>query len=335
MTCPEAVILSITGSEMASTSSTEALPSSSTTAEELRPEAGPLPRKRGELGYQEEIHGQSVPIPEPEVASLPARHPADRDAPPAEAAAPSPPSPEPSTSSDASSTNSMCKRKGLLAFFKRKKVPSFGGIRLSTLFVFLIQLCIFGGTIAAWVVCVHSVMQRASMNSASSAIFIHVVFGVAVVGQLLFLERRIFLIRAERYAYLHPGEILPSARTRLVDQSIAFSPWNRPPLPTYAAALAQSGVGTGDAEDNMIAVIPPPAYGNTRGSRLLLTGYLNDTQRAERPISAMTQMSQQGDRPISYMSRDDEWEVIQDAHRSMQLEATLASLERPSSRTVR
>lgn len=169
------------------------------------------------------------------------------------------------------------------------------------------------------------------MSSTSSTIFIHVVFGVALLGQLLFLERRVFLMRAQRYAFVHPGEILPSARHPVVDQSIAFSPWNRPPLPTYAAALAQSGVGTGDVEDHIIAQPPPPAYGNTRGSRLLLAGHLNDTQRAQRPASQMSQ--QPADRPVSYMSHDDEWEVIQDADRALQLEQTLARLEQPSSRT--
>jgi hypothetical protein len=169
------------------------------------------------------------------------------------------------------------------------------------------------------------------MSAASSSIFIHVVFAVAFLSQCLFLERRIYVLRAQRYAFLHPGEILPTSRRRgqLPDASVALSPWNRPPLPTYAAALAQSGVGTGDVEDHIIAAPPPPAYGNTRGSTLLLSGFLNATLRAQRPVS---EMSQQHDRPVSYASRDDDWEVIQDADRARQLEETLARLERPGNR---
>lgn len=308
--------------------STSAGPSTSvTTTEEPRLDAGPLPVKRGELGYEEAIHGTSVTIPEPAIVSMPARHPADREA------TPTPTAVQAVTASDASSTNSMSKRRRLVAFFKQKKVASFGGIRAITLLILLMQLCLLTGTIVAWIFCVRAVsmkMPSGGMNGASSAIFIHVVFAVAVLGQLLFLERRIFFVRAERYAFLHPGEILPSTRMRQVDQTVAFSPWNRPPLPTYAVALAQSGVGTGDVEDHMIAVVPPPAYGNTRGSRLLLLGHLNDSQRAQRPLSAATQMSHHGDRPVSYMSRDDDWEAIQDADRAMQLETTLAHLERSS-----
>lgn len=317
----------VAGSDMASTSAGPS--TSATTTEEPRLDAGPLPVKRGELGYEEAIHGTSVTIPEPAVVSMPARHPADREATPT----PTPTVPQAVTASDASSTTSMSKRRRLVAFLSQKKVASFGGIRAITLLILLLQLCLLVGTIVAWIFCVRAVsmkMPSGGMNGASSAIFIHVVFAVAVLGQLLFLERRIFFARAERYAFVHPGEILPSTRMRQVDQTVAFSPWNRPPLPTYAAALAQSGVGTGDVEDHMIAVIPPPAYGNTRGSRLLLLGYLNDSQRAQRPLSAATQMNHHGDRPVSYTSRDDDWEVIQDADRASELEATLARLDRSS-----
>ncbi|KIK69760.1 hypothetical protein GYMLUDRAFT_121995, partial [Collybiopsis luxurians FD-317 M1] len=128
----------------------------------------------------------------------------------------------------------------------------------------------------------------------SSTIFVHVVFAVGFLSQCLFLERRIYVMRAQRYMFLHPGEILPTSRHgRAFDATVAFSPWNRPPLPTYAAALAQSGVGTGDVEDNLIAVNPPPAYGNTRGSTLLLSGFLDARLRAERPVSVRTEISQQ------------------------------------------
>ncbi|KAF9646921.1 hypothetical protein BDM02DRAFT_2862392 [Thelephora ganbajun] len=45
-----------------------------------------------------------------------------------------------------------------------------------------------------------------------------------------------------------------------------------PRLFQYAAVLMESGARTGDAEDNHIAVAPPPAYDNTRGSRLIPAG---------------------------------------------------------------
>ena len=120
--------------------------------------------------------------------------------------------------------------------------------------------------------------------------------------------------------------MLPTAR-RPSDASMGIAPWHRPPLPTYAASLAQSGHGTGDVEDNIIAVHPPPAYGQTRNSRLLLTGFLRNSLRAQRPISEHSQMSQQDDRPISYVSHDEQWQEIQDAERARKLEETLSTLE--------
>lgn len=168
----------------------------------------------------------------------------------------------------------------------------------------------------------------------TSSIFVHVVFAVGVLGQLLFLERRVYRVRAERYAYLHPGEILPTSRGRaMVGSNMAYAPWHRPPLPTYAAALAQSGVGTGDVEDHIIAQPPPPAYGHTRGSTLLLAGFLRDSLRAQRPTSAATNRTgiSHMSRPASYRSTDDQWEEIEDAERARRLEETLARLSsRPS-----
>lgn len=315
---------------------------------EVRLQAGPLPSKRGEIGYDEEIHrAAAIATPEPAV-TLPERHPADRDAPPAASTtAPTTTAPSTTTTSEASSsTTSLVKRKRKrdMFRFKNRKIPNYGGIMLTTFLQFLFQLFLMTGTIVGWALAVRSI-QRATDNGAlgegpmaagTSAIFVHVVFGIAVLGQLLFLERKVYRLRAERYAFLHPGEILPSSRSRYrPDPNIGLSPWNRPPLPTYAAALAQSGHGTGDVEDNLIAAPPPPAYGNTRGSTLLLAGFLRNSLRAQRPSSMHSDISraENGERPMSYHSSDEEWEEIQNAERARKLEETLARLERPASRT--
>lgn len=324
---------------MASIASSSDSSSSSTTRQKSQPQAGPLPAKRGEIGYVEgeETEERSI-SPSPE-AALPARHPADRDAPTTD----SEPSPvtanhtiaSPSTSTLVSTTNSTTKRKRILHFLKPKKVPAIGGLLLTTLLAATLQILFLGACVAGWVLAAKR-LARDNQNSGlgpSSAIFVHVLFGVTILGQLLFLERRIFRLRAQRYTYIHPGQILPSHRNLGgPDPTIAFSPWNRPPLPTYAAALAQSGVGTGDVEDHLIAAPPPPAYGNTRGSTMLLAGYLRDSLRAQRPSSGESQMSHIGERPLSYVSRDEQWEEIQNAERARRLEETLSQLERPGSR---
>jgi hypothetical protein len=253
------------------------------------------------------------------------------------------------------STNSISKKKRILRFLKPKNVPSYGGLRLTTLLAFFLQVIAVSGTIVGWVFAITRLARSQSSSSnqndgnntalgnASTAIFIHVVFGIATLVQLLFIERRIFRLRAERYSYVHPGEILPSSRQRAMgDPSMGFSPWNRPPLPTYAAALAQSGAGTGDVEDHLIAAPPPPAYGNTRGSTFLLSGFLRESLRAQRPVSAQSQagqntlqpvMVERDERPLSYVTIDEDWEEVQNAERARRLEETLSTLERPTSRT--
>jgi hypothetical protein len=220
-----------------------------------------------------------------------------------------------------------------------------------SLLVFALQLLLLGATVAGWIIAtvfVNKKLQGSSQGQnlqiSSSTTFVHVAFVIAVLVELVFLERRVFHLRAERYCYLHPGEVLPAAIRRTSSTSITrglgmgFAPWNRPSLPTYAAALAQNGYGTGDVEDQLIAAPPPPAYGHTRGSTLLLSGFLRDSLRAQRPSSQGSDMTQHAagtepnGRPMSYSSRDEAWGEAGNEERSRRLEETLATLERPSTR---
>jgi hypothetical protein len=302
-------------------------------------DVAPLSSKRGEIGYVEDTHGPGITARShsPEVV-LPARHPADRDAPPAVEPIPTPASgnmfTSPSSSTLPSTTDSTAKKKRILGFLQPKKVPTFGGVRITTLLALVCQSLFAAATIVGWVLTVRRLSRKdTSSVGLPSAIVFHIIFAFVLTGQIVFLERRIFRLRAERYNFLNPGEMLPTSwNDRPTDPIIAFSPWNRPPLPTYAAALAQSGVGTGDVEDHLIAAPPPPAYGNTRGSTMLLSGYLRDSLRAQRPVSEHSQVSVGDERPISYVSEDERWEEIQNAERAQRLEETLAQLERPGSR---
>jgi hypothetical protein len=92
-------------------------------------------------------------------------------------------------------------------------------------------------------------------------------------------------------------------------------------------------------EDAAIAPPPPPAYGKTRGSTLLLAGYLRNSLRAQarqyeedRRASGMS-MSARSDRPVSFVSQDEEWEVRRDADRARRIEEALAALENNATRT--
>lgn len=104
----------------------------------------------------------------------------------------------------------------------------------------------------------------------------------------------------------------------------------------------ESGAGTGDVEDNRIAVPPPPAYGHTRGSTLLLAGFigpeLREQSRREREargerISQATIASVQSAQssvkslPRSYITVDSEWNARCDMSRATYLAETLSRLE--------
>ena len=104
----------------------------------------------------------------------------------------------------------------------------------------------------------------------------------------------------------------------------------------------ESGVGTGDVEDNRIAVPPPPAYGHTRGSTLLLAGFIGPElreqsrlareargERVSRATIASVQSNESSikSRPMSYITVDSEWDARCDMSRATYLAETLARLE--------
>jgi len=175
------------------------------------------------------------------------------------------------------------------------------GLKLTTLSLCVLQFLLLIVTVVGWVMAAHAIPTHAVQSSTASnvgfggttlLVTVNVIFAIVLLVELVFLERTVFKLRIERYTYLNPGEAVPSSiRAAVPTPSIPFAPWNRPPLPTYAAALAQSGLGTGDVEDHLIAAPPPPAYGNTRGSTLVLAGYLRDSLAAQRPVSVASGLS--------------------------------------------
>ncbi|GJJ15822.1 hypothetical protein Clacol_010100 [Clathrus columnatus] len=248
--------------------------------------ADPLPSKIGEIGYLppvEEEEETTTAEQRPRSSSIDGmnaaqadarngRHPADNRSQTNLAG---------SSSRNASHTtiNMPMPPKSVSSRIWSKK---FGGITVGSIVRFSIVAFIVIGTIVGWVFAAKSVAASSHNNSGSggnnsssiSPIFLHLLFAVVVIIELIILERCLFRLRAERYAHMHPGEmLLPLHRNATTAQIAArgmpMAPWNRPSLPTYAAALGFRG--TGDVEDNLIAAPPPPAYGNTRGSTLLLT----------------------------------------------------------------
>lgn len=355
-----------------------------------RRQADPLPSKVGEIGYQPPRSPAMAQIPTREEVVLPARHPADREEPTSQTAATQPPSTSPSTSPAPAPTANQNQAPSIKKSWTKRL--SVGGISPLTILRIFLLLAFIGGTGAAWGITITKFGSNPNSNpfgssnndsdnsnntsgnsnsndgsgnngqdlsgfnpaSFSSLVIIHISFTIVTLVELLFLERSIFHARAERYIHVHGM----SRRTVLAAASMGIAPWNRPPLPTYAAALAETGVGTGDVEDNLIAIPPPPAYGNTRGSVLLLSGHLRDSllrniarnsqqsqiheNSSPRPNSRSGSRANRGEtngrsstptpreleegtrsRPLSYEASEE----VDNAKRALDLEEALAKLE--------
>lgn len=313
-----------------------------------RPQADPLPTKRGELGYRESLNPPAPSTAESgadataQQTTLPARHPADRELP-----SPPPSELEPtsiaSASEDESSPEAQPVPRPGLSLFRSRAAKQ--GVRTSTIFLLVTQGSLLLLTVSLWVILARLVLPVTGAGRLiATSIFVHVTFVVSTLVQIVLLERLFFRYRAERYAMLHPGEVLPDMfnRGEQVSTRLALAPWNRPPLPTYAAVLMESGVGTGDVEDNHIAIVPPPAYGNTRGSTLLLAGFISTEfqqqarlareargERSSMTTVASTESNKSSDksRPMSYVTVDSEWNARCDMNRATYLADTLAQLE--------
>jgi len=302
------------------------IPSNGLGAESPRPQADPLPSKRGEIGYIEVVELPTDILHTLNVNDLPTIHSGFRNHLPqavSDAATPPAQSEVVTCPSDQlSSTASIAKPNGL---FDSQRSRAFGGLRLDTLVIFAVQLIILGGTVAAWVFASNRLATKMAKEKHHQTPFgqpipMHFIFIVIILVQLVLLERLLFRLRGERYNYIHHGEILPHHRDTPRSSMIMVAPWNQPPLPTYAAALSQSGVATGDVEDHLIAISPPPAYGNTRGSTPVLSGFSRNSLGRESGTG----------RPLSYVSRDEQSDQVQNSERVRRLEETMDRLEPPS-----
>ena len=311
--------------------------SSTTLTHELTPQAGPIPSKRGEIGFIEGVHEQvQEPSQMVDQAPLPARHPADSRVPTPFQEAHSHLDTSQTLPNDNSMTN-VRKR----PFLGHEGLPKFMGIHFRTLALLGAQLLLFAGTLTGWVFAAIALSSSGTPkgpppgpvnnnntpqdgsgdDSGAPRISVHIIFVIVALTQVVLIERRICRVRAERYAFKHPDEVLPTLLQRghlRLNSSMPVAPWSRPPLPTYTAAVASSGAGTGDVEDAQIARPPPPAYGKIRGNMLVLASYLRDSLRVQ-------VREHEHDRPISFVSRDEEWEVRRDAERARRVEEALAA----------
>lgn len=216
-----------------------------------RPQADPLPTKRGEIGFRESLNRPLSFIPEPESdttahdASVPARHPADREPQPAS----SQPEPSPTTNEngDQAAPEAPPLSAPILSFLK-PKFDKFG-VRPSTIFLLVIQSSLLLITIGFWIILARLILPSSNAGkTAATGVFIHISFVIGTIFQVILLERLVFRYRAERYAALHPGEVIPDMfnRGEQVSTRLALAPWNRPPLPTVSLILRLLDVGNAD-----------------------------------------------------------------------------------------
>lgn len=355
--------------------STPGASTSSGPVEPSRSEAEPLPRKVAEFGYVSvpEPARLAVNASTSDLQLNP--HPAEqRDGPPP---TPSRVNHAPTLSAASSTTSlpmSVNSRKSSKVYrsfvnfirgksISNKPMPMILGIELPTLVRLIFTIIMLIGVLVGWAITVLMISkhnQRTSgQNSDGSGnstpsfslnqdiIFIHTGFAIATLIVCILLERAIFMTRADRYAYTHPqdpegfGTPRVGQRGRRVARGgVAFAPWNRPPLPTYANAVGFRG--TGDVEDAQIAAPPPPEYGNTRGSTLLLStffgsqappGHTSSSSGGDgedprgRPVSYASRVSVRVTQPERAASRMSSRTITEDAWRARRLEESLASLE--------
>ena len=203
-----------------------------------RPQADPLPTKRGEIGYRESLNPPAPSNAETgsEVTAqqnvVPARHPADRELPPAPSGLG--PSPITNASNNQSSARSRPSTSPPLTFRQRSTKR---GVRSSTIFLLVTQGSLLLLTIALWIILARLVLPSSvAGRQIGLNVCIHMTFVTCTVVQVVLLERVIFRYRAERYAMLHPGEIVPDLfnRGEQVSVRLALAPWNRPSLPTVS-----------------------------------------------------------------------------------------------------
>ncbi|KAF9641924.1 hypothetical protein BDM02DRAFT_3124998, partial [Thelephora ganbajun] len=65
----------------------------------------------------------------------------------------------------------------------------------------------------------------------------------------------------------------------------------------------ESGVGTGEVEDNRIVVAHPPAYGNTKESTLI------EARGGWSSLATVASVESDKSRLVGYMTVDSEWDV--------------------------
>ena len=209
-----------------------------------RPQADPLPTKRGEIGYRESLNPPAPSNAESgsEVTAhqtaAPARHSADR------APLPAPsghgPSPITNASSNQSSAGSQPSSRPPLSFRSR---PNKHGVRASTIFLLVTQGSLLLLTIALWAILAKLVLPSTDTSKqVGVGVCVHTTFVISTVVQIILFERLVFRYRAERYAMLHPGEVVPDLFNRGESTRLALAPWNRPPLPTVSPSPLQLSV---------------------------------------------------------------------------------------------
>ena len=234
---------------MATLSPSSPIPSPGPAA--TQPQADPLPTKRGEIGYRESFNRPLSFNPEPESdttahdASTPARHPADREPQPAS----SQPEPSPITNENGDQANPEVPPSSAPIFsFLKPKFNKFG-VRPSTIFLLVTQSSLLLVSIGLWIILARLVLPSSNAGrTAATGVFIHIAFVIGIIFQVVLLERLVFRYRAERYAALHPGEVIPDMfnRGEQVSTRLALAPWNRPPLPTVSLILRLLEVGNAD-----------------------------------------------------------------------------------------
>lgn len=175
--------------------------------------------------------------------------------------------------------------RGRLSWALRSTEPNkrLGGICNNTISRICYLVLIVGVLAAAWVLSVRAIEMSPDPNqngeqegpgsSLSSTVFIHIVFAISTLALLITLYQTVLQVLAERRAFAHPHDVLPRYNTYEAD-SDNYAPLRTRMRPLWLSGTLREGRTAPAVDADVPAMVgpPPPAYGRTRGSTLLLKG---------------------------------------------------------------
>ncbi|KAG8860919.1 hypothetical protein FRB96_003654 [Tulasnella sp. 330] len=236
------------------------------------PPQEPRPTKLAELGYSTQPAGTDGQAPGAQSATELAQ--------PQTGTAQRLPASKPATPHDGS-------LRSRLIWTLRSTEPNkrLGGICNNTISRISYLLLMIGIIAVGWVLSIRAIEASPNSNQSpseedpgnpiSSAVFVYIAFGVCSLALLIVLHHTVQQALVERHTFAHPLDVLPRYNTYEGDGD-TYAPLQTRMRPLWLSGSLREGravpVPVVEGDGPAMVGPPPPAYGRTRGSTLLLRG---------------------------------------------------------------